>query len=247
MRSLGIDDERNIADLLVEQVEFSNVILISKADLVCSDELANLVAILKSLNRGAEIIPMVMGVVPLPKLLNTGRFNFEQAEQAAGWLQEIRGSHIPETEEYGIASFVYTARRPFHPRRFYDYLHRSDWNNGNLLRSKGFFWLASRPDWAGVWSQAGGTMQHGCAGRWWASMPETDWPEEYITDIRANWQAPFGDCRQELVFIGQNIDADKARHELDQCLLNDEELAAGKESWITYQDHFPAWLADESA
>ena len=115
---LGIDDERNIADLLVEQVEFSNVILISKADLVCSDELANLVAILKSLNREAEIIPMVMGIVPLPKLLNTGRFNFEQAEQAAGWLQEMRGSHIPETEEYGIASFVYTARRPFHPRRF---------------------------------------------------------------------------------------------------------------------------------
>ena len=116
-----------------------------------------------------------------------------------------------------------------------------------MLRSKGFFWLASRPDWAGVWSQAGGTMQHGCAGRWWASMPESDWPEEYIADIRANWQAPFGDCRQELVFIGQNIDADKARHELDQCLLNDDELAAGKESWITYQDHFPAWLADESA
>jgi G3E family GTPase len=242
---LGEDDERNIADLLVEQVEFSNVILVSKADLVCSDELANLIAILKSLNRDAEIIPMVMGKVPLHKLLNTGRFNFEQAEQAAGWLQEIRGSHILETEEYGIASFVYAARRPFHPGRFYDYLHRSDWDNGTLLRSKGFFWLASRPDWAGLWSQAGGTMQHGCAGRWWASVPESDWPEDYIRDIRANWQTPFGDCRQELVFIGQNIDADKARQELDWCLLSDDELAAGKDSWITFPDHFPVWLADE--
>ncbi|WP_432745612.1 zinc metallochaperone GTPase ZigA [Methylobacter sp. G7] len=242
---LGIDDERNIADLLVEQVEFSNVILISKADLVCIDELANLTAILKSLNRDAEIIPMMMGQVPLQKIINTGRFNFEQAEQASGWLQEIRGSHIPETEEYGISSFVYAARKPFHPERFYDYLHREDWYNGTLLRSKGFFWLASRPEWVGNWSQAGGTMQHGCAGRWWASVPEAEWPEEYITDIRANWQAPFGDCRQELVFIGQNIDIDQARQELDQCLLSDTELSAGAEAWQTYRDNFPAWLVDE--
>ena len=120
---LGEEDERNIADLLVEQVEFSNVILISKADLVSSDELADLIAILKSLNRDAEIIPMVMGQAPLQAIINTGRFNFEQAEQAAGWLQELRGSHRPETEEYGIASFVYTARSPFHPGRFYD-MHR---------------------------------------------------------------------------------------------------------------------------
>jgi len=244
---LGEDDERNIADLLVEQIEFSNVILVSKADLICVDELANLVAILKSLNRDAEIIPMVMGQVPLQKILNTGRFNFEQAEQAPGWLQEMRGSHTPETEEYGIASFVYAARKPFHPERFYDYLHREDWNNGTLLRSKGFFWLASRPEWVGNWSQAGGTMQHGCAGRWWASVPESEWPEEHVSDIRANWQAPFGDCRQELVFIGQNINADKARRELDQCLLSDAELSAGKEGWKTYRDNFPAWLDDERA
>jgi G3E family GTPase len=242
---LGEDDERNIADLLVEQVEFSNVILISKADLVCRDELENLTAILKSLNRDAEIIPMVMGQAPLHKILNTGRFNFEQAEQAPGWLQEMRGSHIPETEEYGIASFVYTARRPFHPERFYAYLHREDWDNGTLLRSKGFFWLASRPEWVGSWSQAGGTMQHGCAGRWWASVPETEWPEAYSADIRASFQSPFGDCRQELVFIGQNIDADRARSELDRCLLNDDELSAGQAIWKTYRDPFPAWLTDE--
>ncbi|MCK9635916.1 MAG: zinc metallochaperone GTPase ZigA [Methylobacter tundripaludum] len=244
---LGEEDERNIADLLVEQVEFSNVILISKADLVCSDELANLTAILHTLNRDAEIIPMVMGQAPLRKIINTGRFNFEQAEQAPGWLQEMRGTHKPETEEYGIASFVYAARKPFHPERFYDYLHRDDWNNGTLLRSKGFFWLASRPEWVGNWSQAGGTLQHGCAGRWWASVPESEWPEDYVADIRANWQAPFGDCRQELVFIGQNIDADKACRELDLCLLNDEELSAGKGAWQTYRDNFPEWLTDEQS
>jgi G3E family GTPase len=242
---LGAEDERNIADLLVEQVEFSNVILISKADLVCIDELANLTAILKSLNRDAEIIPMVMGQVPLQKIINTGRFNFEQAEKAPGWLQEMRGSHTPETEEYGISSFVYAARKPFHPERFYDYLHRDDWHNGTLLRSKGFFWLATRPDWVGSWSQAGGTMQHGCAGRWWASVPEAEWPEEMIADIQSNWQIPFGDCRQELVFIGQNINIDQARQELDQCLLTDSELAAGKAVWETYPDAFPVWLADE--
>ena len=244
---LGEDDERNIADLLVEQVEFSNVILISKADLVCSDELANLMAILKTLNRDAEIIPMVMGQAPLKAIINTGRFNFEQAEQAPGWLQEMRGTHKPETQEYGIASFVYTARKPFHPERFYDYLHRDDWNNGTLLRSKGFFWLASRPEWVGNWSQAGGTMQHGCAGRWWASVPEAEWPEEMIADIQSNCQSPFGDCRQELVFIGQNINVDQARQELDQCLLTDSELAAGKTVWETYPDAFPVWLADEQS
>ena len=244
---LGIDDERNIADLLVEQVEFCNVILISKADLVCTDELANLLAILKSLNRDAEIIPMIMGNAPLHKLLNTGRFNFEQAEQSPGWLQEMRGTHQPETEEYGIGCFAYNARRPFHTTRFYDYLHRDDWNNGTLLRSKGFFWLATRPDWVGNWSQAGGTVQHGCAGRWWVSVPEVEWPEEMVADIQSNWQIPFGDCRQELVFIGQNINVDQARQELDQCLLTDSELAAGKAVWETYSDAFPVWLADEQS
>ncbi len=241
---LGEDDERNIADLLIEQIEFSNVILISKADLVCSDELANLTAVLKTLNRDAEVLPMVMGNTPLSKLLNTGLFDFAKAQQAPGWLQEARGTHKPETEEYGIASFGYLARRPFHPERFYHYLHYGNWDNGTLLRSKGFFWLASRPEWVGSWSQAGGTMQHGCAGRWWASVPESEWPGDYLDDIRAHWQEPFGDCRQELVFIGQNIDADRAYQELDACLLTDTELAAGEEVWKTYRDDFPAWLDD---
>jgi G3E family GTPase len=218
------EDERNISDLLVEQIEFSNVILISKVDLISSDEFKNLMEILESLNRDAEIIPMVMGQVPLGKILNTQKFDFEKAEQAAGWLQELRGTHKPETEEYGITSFVFTANRPFHTTRFYDYLHRDEWDNGTLLRSKGFFWLASRPEWAGSWSQAGGTMQHGCAGR---------------------WQKSFDECKQELVFIGQNINQEKAIAELNACLLTDEEFAAGENVWRDYQDDFPVWFLDE--
>ncbi|MBS3954434.1 MAG: zinc metallochaperone GTPase ZigA [Methylomicrobium sp.] len=244
---LGEDDERNIADLLVDQIEFSNVILISKIDLVSTDEIANMTAILRQLNRDAEIIPMVMGQAPLVKLLNTEKFDFDKAAQAPGWLQEMRGEHQPETEEYGIASFVYSARRPFHPGRFYDYLHEGDWDNGTLLRSKGFFWLASRPEWVGTWSQAGGMMQHGCAGRWWASVPESEWPEEHIADIKANWQTQFGDCRQELVFIGQNVNADQTRQELDSCLLSDDELDLGPEAWRHFQDDFPQWLEPASA
>jgi G3E family GTPase len=218
------EDERNISDLLVEQIEFSNVILISKVDLISRDELENLTAILQNLNRDAEIIPMIMGVVPLEKILNTQKFDFEKAEQAAGWLQELRGTHKPETEEYGITSFVFTANRPFHTERFYDYLHRDEWNNGTLLRSKGFFWLASRPEWAGSWSQAGGTMQHGCAGR---------------------WQKSFDECKQELVFIGQNMNEPKAITELNACLLTDDELAAGENVWRDYKDEFPVWFLDE--
>jgi G3E family GTPase len=240
--ALGAEDERNIADLLADQIEFANVILISKIDLVSMDELANLMAILRSLNPEADIIPMVMGQVDLAKVLSTGLFDFEKAEQAPGWLKELRGEHTPETEEYGIGSFVYSARRPFHPERFYQLLHEGGWDNGTLLRSKGFFWLASRPEHAGSWSQAGGIMRHSLAGRWWASVPKREWPEAYLADIREQWQEPYGDCRQELVFIGQNVDADQVRRELDACLLTDAELAGGPEVWRGYRDDFPPWF-----
>jgi len=242
---LGEDDERNIADLLVDQVEFCDIILISKVDMISQAELADLKAVLTSLNRDAEIIPMVMGNVPMQKLLNTQRFDFDKARQAPGWLQELRGTHKPETEEYGISSFGYVARRPFHPARFYDCLHHGDWSHGTLLRSKGFFWLASRPDWVGTWSQAGGAMQYGCAGRWWASVPKSEWPLEYEESIRSQWQEPYGDCRQELVFIGQNMADEAIRLELNRCLLTDDELSAGKHKWESYPDPFPSWLADE--
>ncbi len=241
--TLGEEDERSITDLLIEQIEFADVILISKIDLISSREREELMAILERLNAQAEIIPMVMGEVPLNKILNTGRFDFERAAQAPGWLQELRGEHVPETEEYGIASTAYRARRPFHPQRFFDFIDRP-WVNGKLLRSKGFFWLASKHQDAGSWSQAGGLMRHGFAGRWWRFVPKSQWPqdEESVAAIMANWQLSTGDCRQELVFIGQNIDFNQMRAELDVCLLTDEEMAAGVEGWRLLADPFGPWF-----
>ena len=243
--TLGDEDERSITDLLIEQVEFADVILISKADLIARAEREELVAILRRLNTRAEILPMVMGGVPLEKVLDTGRFDFERAAEAPGWLQELRGEHVPETEAYGIGSSAYRARRPFHPQRFFVFLDRP-WSNGRLLRSKGFFWLASKPEDAGSWSQAGGLMRHGHAGRWWRFVPEAQWPtdEDSRADIRQHWDEQVGDCRQELVFIGQHIDFAQLSAELDACLLDDAELAAGPQSWLSLPDPFGPWYEE---
>lgn len=236
------EDERSITDLLIEQIEFADVLLISKIDLISQSEREELIAILKRLNAQAEIIPMVMGEVPLEKVLNTGRFDFEKAAQAPGWLQALRGEHVPETDEYGIASTAYRARRPFHPQRFFNFINRP-WLNGKLLRSKGFFWLASKPTDAGSWSQAGGLMRHGFAGRWGRFVPKNQWPQDSDSSaaIMENWTPSVGDCRQELVFIGQRIDFPQLSAELDSCLLTDEEMALGAESWRLLADPFGPW------
>ncbi|MCF7531620.1 zinc metallochaperone GTPase ZigA [Pseudomonas petrae] len=243
--TLGEDDERAITDLLIEQVEFADVILISKIDLISSTDRRELMAILRRLNSQAEILPMVMGAVPLGKILDTGRFDFERAAQAPGWLKELRGERAPETEEYGIASTAYRARRPFHPQRFFDFLN-APWENGRLLRSKGFFWLASKHEDAGSWSQAGGLMRHGFAGRWWRFVPKAQWPQddESTQVIMRSWEAETGDCRQELVFIGQNIDFGRLATELDECLLTDAEMAAGVVGWRSMPDPFGDWYGD---
>ncbi len=241
--SLGEDDERSVADLLIDQVEFSDVILINKIDLISPGELIQLQGILRSLNTEAEIIAIQDGRVELCKLLNTGKFSFERAQQAPGWLKEMRGEHIPETEEYGISSFVYTARKPFHPQRFYDFIHQP-WSEGKLLRSKGYFWLATRPDYAGQWSQAGGIAHYGYAGMFWKAVPRNEWPqdEDYLKSILEKWEEPHGDRRQELVFIGQNIDQQGICQWLDECLVTDEESQAGEKDWLTLEDPFPAWI-----
>lgn len=246
--TLGEEDERSITDLLIEQIEFADVILVSKIDLISSSEREELIAILQRLNTQADIVPMVMGEVPLAKILNTGRFDFERASQAPGWLKELRGDHVPETEEYGIASTAYRARRPFHPERFFSFIDR-EWTNGKLLRSKGFFWLASKHQDAGSWSQAGGLMRHGFAGRWWRFVPKAHWPEddESVSAIRSNWSSQTGDCRQELVFIGQNIDFAQLTAELDNCLLTDAEMAIGSEAWRLLPDPFGPWHEEEAA
>ncbi|MEN0037206.1 MAG: zinc metallochaperone GTPase ZigA [Cellvibrio sp.] len=245
--SLGEDDERNVADLLVDQIEFCNVLLISKTDLITAQQLVELKAILHSLNPNAEIIPMMNGQVPLEKLLDTNQFDFEQAQQAPGWLKEMRGEHIPETEEYGISSFAYHARKPFHPEKIYNFFSNPNLK-GKLLRSKGFFWLASRPQWAGQWNQAGGIAQHGAAGMFWKAIPKERWPveQEYLDSIMDKWQEPFGDMRQELVFIGQHLDKELVTNALDNCLLSDEELLRGQDYWQQLPDPFPSWTVTDT-
>lgn len=246
--TLGAEDERSITDLLIEQIEFADVILISKIDLIGSHERQELMAILQRLNSQAEIVPMVMDEISLQKILNTGRFDFDKAAQAPGWLREMRGEHVSETDEYGIASTAYRARRPFHPQRFFDFIN-GHWTNGKLLRSKGFFWLASKHMDAGSWSQAGGLMRHGFAGRWWRFVPKDQWPEdaESTAAIMKNWTQTTGDCRQELVFIGQNIDFKLLTAALDNCLLTDAEMASGVTAWLQLPDPFGPWHDDEAA
>lgn len=240
--SLGEQDERSVADLLVDQVEFADVILISKTDLVTTCDIERLMAILKTLNTHAKIVPISQGQVNIDEVLNTGLFDFKRAQLAPGWLKEMRGEHVPETEEYGIACFSYIARLPFHPEKFHNFLHDTK-KYGKLIRSKGYFWLASRPQFAGQWSQAGGIAHYGFAGMFWKAVPEDKWPQDeaHIADIKKRWVEPFGDMRQELVFIGQNLDQEAITQALNQCLLSEEEILRGKTYWKTLRDPFPAW------
>ena len=240
--SLGEDDERSVADLLVDQIEFADVILISKTDLVESKDVDKLKAIIKNLNTNARILPITMGEVEIDNVLNTGLFDFDQAKEAPGWLKEMRGDHIPETEEYGISSFSYVARRPFLPEKFFNFVHNTE-QFGKLIRSKGYFWLGSRLEYAGQWSQAGGIARYGFAGLFWRSVPKKDWPtdEESLKTIRENWVEPFGDMRQELVFIGQNLDQESMIQALDDCLVSEDDMLKGEEFWTSLEDPFPPW------
>tara|TARA_B110000008_G_scaffold83026_1_gene84848 strand:+ start:2702 stop:3913 length:1212 start_codon:yes stop_codon:yes gene_type:complete len=240
--SLGEDDERSVADLLIDQVEFADIILISKIDLIDIEAIDHLKAIIKKLNTHARIIPIAHGNVHTEDLLNTGLFDFERAQQAPGWLKEMRGKHIPETEEYGISSFVYEARRPFHPDKFFKFLHKTE-QYGKLIRSKGYFWLATRPEYAGQWSQAGGIAHYGFAGMFWKAVPKSNWPDdkEYLASIKKQWVEPFGDMRQELVFIGQELDQKMMIKGLNDSLLSEQEVLRGRSYWSTLDDPFPIW------
>ena len=240
--SLGEDDQRSVADLLVEQVEFADVILISKTDIAKATEVDRLTAILKTLNTRAKILPIYEGQVEVKQVLDTGKFSFEEAQKAPGWLKEMRGEHVPETEEYGIGSFVYEARRPFNPEKFYQFLHSTE-QFGKLIRSKGYFWLATRPRFAGQWNQAGGIAHYGFGGMFWMAVPRDNWPKDpdSLSAIDQLWVEPFGDMRQELVFIGQNLDKDSMTSALNNCLLSEEEVLKGKDHWINLPDPFPEW------
>ena len=240
--SLGEEDDRSISDLLVEQVEFADVLLISKTDLVSKHELKRLQSVLNTLNTEAKQIAIENGNVPVKQVLATGAFSFDKAQQAPGWLKEMRGEHIPETEEFGISSFVFEARRPFHPQKFYEFLH-SKTIAGKLIRSKGFFWLATRPQLAGSWSQAGGMARYGAAGLFWKAVPKEQWPEdqEYLESIKQQWVEPFGDMRQELVFIGQGLNKEDIIQRLNDCLLSEQDVLKGRAAWAELPDPFPSW------
>ena len=249
-RRIGLDetDDRDISLLLVEQIEFANVIILNKTDLVSDDDRETLRAMLRKLNPDAVVLESVRGQVPLSSILNTGLFQKEWAEQSEEWLQVPRGEESKETEEYGISSFVYRARRPFHPARFHHFWFEGG-DTSTILRSKGYFWLASRHTLAGYWSQAGQVISADPAGQWWAETPQDDWPLEdpqLIAEIKSNWDEQVGDRRQELVIIGQDLNEDLIRRALDDCLLTNDELLAGEATWEQIEDPFEPWpLTDD--
>jgi G3E family GTPase len=239
------EDDRTLVELLIEQIEFCDVLVINKADLVSADELARLQKILARINPRAAQAISCFGNVPIDTVLNTKRFDFDAASSAPGWLQSLEHEHSGEADEYGIGNFVYRARRPFHPERLWALLHEQ-WQG--VLRSKGFFWLATRHDVAGSLSQAGGVCRHGPAGYWWAAQDKSEWPQddELAAEIAADWygepsDTTIGDRRQELVMIGTGLDAAVWRAKFDECLLSDEEFAQGPHAWSHFADPFPAW------
>ena len=244
-RRLGLSDEddRNIVDLLVDQIEFANVIIINKTDLISPYDLEQLDRIISKLNSNAEILHTTESRAPLSEILGTGRFQISEAEAMPDWLAEPRGAEQAETEEYGISSFVYRRQRPLHPKRLNDVLGE-DLEEGlfsGVLRSKGLMWIASRHDWAYDWSQAGCSIRMTPAGFWWAAAPEEEWPEdeEMTREIQSNFSGEFGDRHQQLVFIGQGLDQHRIETMLDACLLTDSELAQGPAAWSIFEDPLP--------
>ena len=235
-------DDRTIVNLLTDQVEFANVILLNKTDLVSETDLRNLYDIIHKLNPEARIIPSNHSKVNLKDVINTGLFDFEKAESSAGWIKELENEHVPETEEYGIGSFVYRRKKPFHPERFLDYVKTKF--PSNIIRSKGLFWIASRSDQALVWSTAGGSVKTDPAGVWWASMPFTERINysAFVNNqqhIESDWGVDFGDRKIELVFIGQNLDVKSIIQDLDNCLLDDFEIEKWKNDQFTKTDKWP--------
>ncbi len=232
----GEGDDRHLVDLLTEQVEFADVILVNKADLVSAAELGRLAGLLATLNPDAEILSAAHGRVPLAKVLGTGRFDFARAQNAAGWQQAMFGHHLPESEEYGITSFVWRARRPVHPARFKALI---EGDLPGVVRAKGFFWLATRDAWVGEWQLAGRIGRHQATGHWWAAVGRDRWPQDaaWRSMIEGLWQEPFGDRRQEIVFIGIGMDEAALRAAFDATLATPEEMARARR----LPDPFPAW------
>jgi G3E family GTPase len=255
------EDRRPLVKLLTEQVEFADVIVLNKTDRLSGEALAQVERVLRALNRGAEIVRAERAQVPLRSVLGTGRFDFVRAQLAPGWMRELRGEHLPESEAYGITSFVYRARRPFHPARLHALLGQG---LPNVIRAKGFFWLATRMEWVGTLAIVGGATEVEAGGFWWAarerldalddpkalaqlplsaSVPtRNDCPDDAERHrLKAMWDTRFGDRRQEIALIGIDINEAELRALLDQALLSNAEFALGHRAWAGFDDPYPAW------
>jgi G3E family GTPase len=245
-RNIGVDetDVRSIAGLLVDQIEFADVVLVNKADLVDEPELRRVRRLIARLNPTARLLTVTRGLVELDQVLDTGRYDPEAVAALPGW-DEAHAAAPSEVDEYGVDSFVYRSRRPFHPERLLTALEDS-WDG--VVRSKGFVWIASRSTMAGFWSQAGTTLTIEGAGTWLAdegSTPDDIDDPELREELMASWEEPWGDRRNELVIIGIDVDAPELTRRLDHCLLTDAEMAAGPATWITYTDELPEWELHE--
>jgi G3E family GTPase len=224
-------DHRTIVNLLTDQIEFANVIILNKTDLVTAEDIQLIAALISKLNPTAKLINSIFSKVDITEILNTGMFNFEEASQGAGWIKELTELHQPETEEYGIGNTIFRSSKPFHPQRFWDFLNH-DFPT-NVIRTKGLFWLAAMPDRALNFSQAGGSLRIESAGSWWADMPlserlnYTEY-EESRNEIEGRWNKDFGDRMIEMVFIAQDLVKDELHEQLNACLITDEETYAYK-------------------
>ncbi|MBE7533735.1 MAG: GTP-binding protein [Chloroflexi bacterium] len=234
------EDNRTLADLLSEQVDFANVIVLNKTDLVTPMQLGQVKSLIHRFNPDAVVLEAQYGRVPLHTILHTGLFDLDAAAQLPGWAKELQGHHIPETDEYGISSFVFRARRPFHPQRLLDFIESGGF--APLLRAKGFVWLASNFDDAFFWEQAGQQAYFNRAGRWWASEPREAWPEDAQTYLAAKhiWAEPYGDRRQEIVCIGQNLPKEKMVSSLNGCLLSEFEMQIWQAGELPFTNPFLA-------
>ena len=247
-QALSDEDERTVTDLLVDQIEFADVILLSKVDLVTEEKASQVEAAIRALNPKAVIRRSVRGQVPLETVLGTGLFDYDAAAESAGWIQELKGDHTPETEEYGITSFVYRSSHPFDARKLWAFFHTSE-NFKGVLRSKGFFWVAADHRTAYEWAQAGGASEVSASGIWWAAVPPEHWghPEGERPDQKPDWHERFGDRTQQLVFIGQSLDEQSIRQSLDRCLLDPAIANGDSSSWEKLGNPFPELPAEEDA
>jgi len=230
---------RKLSDLLIEQVSFANVLILNKTDLVSEDEKKTILGLIRGLNPHVEIIESQFGQVPLDKILNTGKYDVERARQAPGWLKDF-DRPLSEAEEYNVRSFVFRERLPFHPKRLHNFFTSEI---EGVVRAKGYFWIASQPDFMGSWSLAGTTGRYEGVGAWFASTPHDKWPqdENAVKQAIERWAAPYGDRRQELVFIGVGMKEQEIREKLAKCLLSLEEIKQGMDAWKDLEDPFPKW------